>query len=223
MLETSAPGYVLRPAPGQLDLQVFEGLLQRADREDPATAAETLREALALWRGAPLADFAYEAFAQTAISRLEELRLLAHERRIAADLALGRDAELVPELETLVAEHPLREGPRAQLMLALCRAGRQAEALEAYQAARRTLVDELGIEPAPALQELEKAILRQDSSLDIEPAQHDLRSILAAGITGAVGSVIAIAEPLCKAAAGGDRRPLCRHETTSPELGGGGW
>ena len=98
--------------PGQLDLHVFEQLLERAEREDPTTAARTLRDALALWRGAPLADFAYDTFAQAAIGRLAELRLLALERRIAADLAQGRDGELVPELETLVAEHPLREGPR---------------------------------------------------------------------------------------------------------------
>ncbi len=123
--------------------------------------------------------------------------MLALERRIAADLTQGRDAELVPELEALVAGHPLREGLRAQLMLALYRAGRQAEALEAYQAARRTLVDELGIEPASALQELEKAILRHDPSLGIEPVQPDLRSILAAEVGGqSLGSVLAIAEPL---------------------------
>jgi DNA-binding SARP family transcriptional activator len=197
VLETSAPGYALRPAPGQVDLHVFEQLLERADREDPAGAARTLRDALALWRGAPLADFAYDAFAQAAIGRLEELRLLALERRIAADLALGRAGELVPELETLIAEHPLREGPKAQLMLALYRAGRQAEALEAYQAARRTLVDELGIEPAPALQELETAILRQDPSLEIEPVQAARRSILASVLReNSLGPVLAIAEAL---------------------------
>jgi len=197
MLETNAPGYVLRLAPGQLDLHVFERLVEEAVHADPGTAAAKLREALALWRGPPLADFAYDTFAQAAIGRLEELRLLALERRIAADLTQGRDAELVPELEGLIAMHPLREGPRAQLMLALYRAGRQAEALEAYQAARRTLVDELGIEPASALQELEKAILRQDPSLDLAPVQGAQRSILVAGIGGrSLGSLLAIAEPL---------------------------
>ena len=197
ILETSAPGYVLRPGPGQLDLHAFEQLLERAEREDPTTAARTLRDALALWRGAPLADFAYDSFAQAAIGRLAELRLLALERRIAADLAQGRDGELVPELETLVAEHPLREGPKAQLMLALYRAGRQAEALDAYQAARRTLVDELGIEPGPALQELEKAILRQDPSLEIEPVQAARRSILVSGLgEDSLAAVLAFAEPL---------------------------
>jgi DNA-binding SARP family transcriptional activator len=115
-----------------------------------------------------LADFAYESFAQAAIARLEEIRLAAVELRIDADLALGRHDELVVELEALVAEHPLRERLRRYLMTALYRSGRQAEALDAYQNARRALVDELGIEPSPALQELEKAILRQDPSLDVE-------------------------------------------------------
>ena len=124
-----------------------------------------LREALALWRGPALADFAYERFAHAAIARLEEIRLAALELRIDADLALGHDRELVGELEALVVEHPLRERFRGHLMLALYRSGRQAEALDAYQAARRALVDELGIDPSPALQELEQAILRQDPAL----------------------------------------------------------
>ena len=122
--------------------------------------------ALSLWRGPALADFAYESFAQAAIARLEEIRLAAVELRIDADLALGRHDELVGELEALVAEHPLRERLREYLMTALYRSGRQAEALDAYQDARRALVDELGIEPSPALQELERAILRQDPALD---------------------------------------------------------
>ena len=196
-LETSGSSYVLRLEPGQLDLHVFEGLVDRADGEEPAAAAETLREALELWRGGALADFSYDAFAQQAIARLEELRLLALERRIAADLTRGRDAELVPELDALIADHPLRERFRAQLMLALYRAGRQAEALDAYQATRRTLVDDLGIDPGPALQELERAILRQDPSLDVEPVQPELRSILAIGLgEQALRSVMALAEPL---------------------------
>ena len=201
-IETSAPGYVIRLDPGDLDLHAFEQLLQEAVGVDPERAADRLREALALWRGPPLADFAYEAFAAAAIGRLEELRLLALERRIAADLTLARHHDLVPELEVLVADHPLREGFRAQLMLALYRAGRQANALEAYQAARRVLVDELGIEPAPALQALEKAILRHDPELDLEPAQAPRRSILAAASVGhPLEPLLAIAEPL-------SRRPL---------------
>ena len=122
-----------------------------------------LREALSLWRGPPLAEFAYEAFAQAAIGRLEELWLAATELRVEADLALGRHSELVGELESLVLENPFRERLRGQLMLALYRAGRQAEALEAYQSARRTLVDGLGIEPSPALQELERRHLAPGS------------------------------------------------------------
>ena len=134
VVETVAPGYMLRLGSAELDLRHFEELIAEAEGAEPASAAATLREALALWRGPPLADFAYEPFAQTAIARLEELRVLALEKRIDADLALGRDAELVAELESLVAQHPLREGLRAQLMLALYRAGRQAEALEATRA-----------------------------------------------------------------------------------------
>src|SRR5205807_1316099 len=130
-------------------------------------AADLLRESLALWRGSALADFAYESFALAAAQLLEERRMVAVVERIEADLALGRHAQLVGELQALVAEHPLRERLRAQLMLALYRSRRQAEALDAYQATRRTLVDELGIEPGPALQQLEKAILVQDPSLDL--------------------------------------------------------
>jgi DNA-binding SARP family transcriptional activator len=179
-LETAAPGYVLQVDADGLDVRRFERLLEQANEADPASAAETLREALALWRGPALADLAYESFAQAPIARLDELRLLALGRRCAADLALGRHAQLVAELEALVAEHPLREGLRGQLMLALYRAGRQADALEQYQSARGTLVDELGIEPGPALQELERKILRHDASLELGPDRAPSRSILAA-------------------------------------------
>ena len=157
-LTTRAPGYVLRVGPDELDLTRFERL----------RAAGKLREALALWRGPPLADLAYEPFAQTEIARLEELRLAVLEERIDADLAGGRHAELVGELETLVAAEPLRERLRAQLMLALYRSGRQAEALDAYRAARRVLADELGLEPGEPLRRLEQAILEQDPALDLE-------------------------------------------------------
>ena len=159
---TQAPGYRLRVEPGELDLERFETLRGVGD-------ADGLRSALAIWRGAPLADFAYEPFAQAERHRLEELRLTTIEQRIEADLELGRHADLVPELERLVADEPLRERPRAQLMLALYRCGRQADALDSYQTARRVLVDELGIEPGRALQELEGDILRQDPSLDWTP------------------------------------------------------
>src|SRR6266536_458882 len=137
---------------------------------DAERAADRLRQALALWRGPALADLESERFAIAAAARLEERRLSALEQRLEADLALARHRELVGELETLVAEHPYRERPRAQLMLALYRSGRQAEALRTYQQARRTLADELGLEPGSELKELEQAILRQDPTLTLEPS-----------------------------------------------------
>ncbi|MGH3116447.1 MAG: BTAD domain-containing putative transcriptional regulator [Gaiellales bacterium] len=170
LLLTQAAGYVLRVPPDQFDAHRFEALLEKGRRElasgEAARASLTLRDALALWRGPALADLAFESFAQTEIARLEELRLAALEARIEAELVLGRQDSLVAELETLVAAHPYREGLRAQLMLALYRSGRQAEALETYRRARRTFSEELGIEPGPRLQELEGAILRHDSSLE---------------------------------------------------------
>jgi DNA-binding SARP family transcriptional activator len=170
VLLTRPPGYVLLLEDGQLDAHRFEGLLGRARvalAADAAGEASTLlREALGLWRGAPLADFAFDSFAQEEIARLEELRLAALEERIDADLALGHAGDLVAELEALGARHPLRERLRGQLMVALYRCGRQAEALEVYQETRRVLVAELGLEPGRALQQLEQAILRQDPSLD---------------------------------------------------------
>jgi DNA-binding SARP family transcriptional activator len=171
ILVTRAPGYVLQVGPGELDAERFVTLLGkgRAALADGAAddAAELLREGLGLWRGPPLADFAFDSFATDEIARLEELRLAAVEERIDADLALGREADLVAELEAFVARHPLRERPRAHLMLALYRCGRQAEALQVYQDARRRLVQELGLEPGRSLQELEQAILQQDRSLDL--------------------------------------------------------
>jgi DNA-binding SARP family transcriptional activator len=168
-LLTRGRGYVLQVRPGELDLERFERALaagrEALDADAPARAAELLRDGLALWRGPPLADFAYEPFAQAEIARLEELRLTAVERRIEADLALGRHADVVGELEALVAAHPLREGLRRQLMLALYRCSRQAEALDAYRDGRRLLVDELGIEPSTTLRELNDAILAQDPAL----------------------------------------------------------
>jgi DNA-binding SARP family transcriptional activator/class 3 adenylate cyclase len=165
-LITHGRGYLLRVERGRLDLDRFEALVEAGERAlgsgEAAQAAEKLREALALWRGPPLADFAYEPFAQAAIERLEDQRLAALERRIEADLALGRHADVVGELKELVSVHPLHEGFRAQLMLALYHSGRQAQALEVYRDARRSLVEELGIDPSPALQQLEQAILRQE-------------------------------------------------------------
>jgi DNA-binding SARP family transcriptional activator len=171
---TRGSGYELRLASEQLDLAVFERLRREgqsalADGE-PETAAERLREALALWRGPPLADFLYEPFAQAEIARLEELRVSTLEDRLEAELACGRHQRLIGELEALVRKHPTRERLRGQLMLALYRAGRQADALDTYQTGRDALVEELGIEPGRPLRELQQAILRQDPGLDLQPA-----------------------------------------------------
>lgn len=169
-----APGYVLTTPPEQIDARRFERLLGEAEARavvgDAAAAAHSLREALGLWRGAPLADFTYEEFAQPEIARLEELRLKAVEERIDADLACGRHAALIPELEALLAEHSLRERLRAQLMLALYRSGRQGEALAAYRDGRRLMQEALGLEPTRALSELERSILQQDPALDLPAA-----------------------------------------------------
>jgi YVTN family beta-propeller protein len=169
-IRTRGAGYVLELDPDELDLHRFERLVRAArqlrEEGNQAGAATALREALALWNGPALADFTYEPFAQSEIPRLEELRLEAFEERIDADLALGHGADLVGELETLTAKHPYRERPRGQLMLALYRDGRQADALAVYQETRKLLVDELGIEPSPALQRLEGAVLRQEPALE---------------------------------------------------------
>lgn len=173
-LVTRPPGYLFRAVPDEVDLSRFERLFAQGRQAlgdgAAAEAADTLTEALALWRGPALADFRYEPFAQAEIARLDELRLVCVEERIEADLALGAGAELVGELQRLVAEQPLRERLRGQLMLALYRAGRQAEALEAYREVRELLLEELGLEPAPALGELEAAILRHDPALRMAPA-----------------------------------------------------
>jgi DNA-binding SARP family transcriptional activator len=212
---TRPPGYAIRIDEGELDLDRFERLVASGD-------ADGLREALDLWRGPPLADFAYASFAGSEIGRLEELRLAALEERIEADLAFGRHAQLVGELEALVRDHPLRERLRAQLMLALYRSGRQAEALEAYQDARRTLVEELGIEPGAPLQRLEKAILVHDPELDLQrpapqasPTTEETRAILVAPQAGeALDDLLALAEPL---AGGGRPREIVVACLTSAE------
>src|SRR5262245_31156219 len=180
-IATRAPGYLLRVDRDEFDLYCFERLVSEADGAEPARAAAKLREALGLWRGAPLVDLSYASFAQPAIRRLEELRLAVLEKRIAADLELARHAELVGELEMLVEEHPLREHLHAQLMLALYRCGRQADALAAYQNARRVLVEQLAVEPSAQLRQLQQAILRQDASLDLAaPVDTPAASVAAA-------------------------------------------
>src|SRR5215212_6376690 len=206
-IATRAPGYMLRVEPSELDLARFEQLLVEARRTDPKSAAEKVRRALSLWRGPPLGDFAYEPFAQGQIARLEELRWAALEQRIDADLASGRHAELVGELEALVDEHPLRERLRCQLMLALYRSGRQAEAVDAYRAASTELSEELGLEPSEELKRLERAILQQDPVLDLaqhkgetspmKPAAAPDRSLLVAPrALDSLESLLRLAEPL---------------------------
>ena len=169
VLLTRDRGYELQLDPECLDAHRFERLGFEGRSElaagRPGGAAAALEEALSLWRGPALADLAYEPFAQGEIARLEELHVDAHELLIEAKLALGRHAELVGYLETLIGEHPYRERLRGQLMLALYRSDRQAEALQAYQDARRKLVEELGIEPGERLREIERAILAQDPAL----------------------------------------------------------
>jgi DNA-binding SARP family transcriptional activator len=183
-ISTRRPGYVLELDPERIDVHRFVRLADEGraalQSGDPSVAGGRLREALALWRGSALADFTYEPFAQAEIARLEELRLVALEERVAADLELGGHAGLVSELEGLVHTQPLRERLREQHMLALYRSGRQADALAAYRRARKTLVEEVGVEPGPALRELEAAILRQDPSLLLRVALEPARRAFAA-------------------------------------------
>jgi len=169
VLVTKPWGYVLRTDPEAIDLRRFERLVAEAKPLAARDRTDLLAEGLALWRGPALADLANEPALAAEIPRLEELRLAALEQRIDADLELGRHDELIRELEALVAEQPLRERFRGQLILALYRSGRQAEALETYRETRRVLVEELGIEPSSELRELERAILRQDPALASAP------------------------------------------------------
>ena len=173
LLVTRPGGYLLRLEPDQLDVTCFERLVEEGRRALAAgnyeRASERFAEALALWRGPALGDLAYESFARPVIERLEEQRLAALEERIEAELALGHHPSLIGELESLSGKHPLRERLHGQLMLALYRSGRQAEALEAYRETRQHLLDELGINPSPTLQQLEQAILRQDLALELAP------------------------------------------------------
>jgi DNA-binding SARP family transcriptional activator len=200
---TQPPGYMIRVRQNELDLLRFERLVHEAEHAAPEAGARLLREALDLWRGPPLAEVAHQSFAQAEIVRLEELRLRALELRLEAELALGRHRELVGELEALVRQNPLRERLRAALMRALYGAGRQAEALEVYRQTRTMLVDELGIEPSPALQELERAILRQDPALvgpeAVAVGTPDRRAIVVVVRDASrSGDLLAIAEPLAR-------------------------
>ncbi len=199
-IETAPPGYLLRSGPDESDLGRFEQLAEEArSAPSPVRRAELLREAFSLWRGPALEEFRDEPFAEAAARRLAELRLHALEERIEAELELGEHGRLVPELEALVEQEPLRERPRGQLMVALYRCGRQAEALERYRAGRRLLVEELGIEPGPALQELERAILRQDAALAEPRRTAPTRGCVICAVPG----LAALAAPLA-----GDEREL---------------
>ena len=189
-LVTRGRGYALEIDDDSIDADRCERLYTRARAAqatgDYSRAEGLLRDALALWRGVPLADFTYEPFAQAAIARLEELKLSCREELIDAELALGRHQQLMPDLEAFVREQPLRERARGQLMLALYRCGRQAEALADFREARRKLIDELGVEPGVALRELHDAILRQDASLDIAvPPPENIQPELGQGVASA--------------------------------------
>lgn len=180
-VESRAGGYVLNVAGNELDATRFERLARegRAARQrgDPGTASSLLNRALGLWRGPALAEFADEPFARDECVRLEQLRLTTLEERVWADLELGRHRQLVEELQELTRQHPFREGFCEQLMLALYRSDRQADALRAFQVTRRYLAEELGVEPGPALRRMEALVLAQDPTLDAEPrvSEHKVR------------------------------------------------
>ena len=185
VIVTREHGYELRLDPERLDAHRFERLVAEG-RSDlaagrPKPAASALEGALSLWRGPPLADLAYEPFAQQEVARLDDLRLEALEALIEAKLALGAHVQLVGRLQTLIGEHPFRERLRGQLMLALYRCDRQADALQAYHDARLALVEELGIEPSERLRDLEQAILAQDPKLHLLAADEPATAERASG------------------------------------------
>jgi DNA-binding SARP family transcriptional activator len=217
ILETRAPGYLLRVAPDQVDARRFEQALAHSRHLPADERRDLLQSALALWRGPALAEFAFDDFAQAEIRRLEELRLVALGERIDAELDLGRHGDVIGELEALVADQPLRETFRRQLMLALYRAGRQAEALDVYQDARSRFVDELGIEPGPELKRLQSEILRHEAGLavpDSSQLSDDEGEIVKALLAGRVVPVIGLdgagdlAEHLARAFDVPDDRPV---------------
>jgi DNA-binding SARP family transcriptional activator len=194
VLETKSPGYRLNVKPGELDLDRFRAAVEATRPLEAVERAAGLREALALWRGPPLADLTFETFAQPQIAHLEELRLTTLEQRVEADLEAGRHGELVGELEGLVEAHPVRERLRAHYMLALYRSGRQVEALDAYQEGRGILVEQLGIEPSRELQKLHGAILRQEAGLQAPdaapPSQDHFEEVLLALFSGRLVAVL---------------------------------
>jgi DNA-binding SARP family transcriptional activator len=203
-----ANSYALRLEPGELDLEHFRSMVREARAqigEEPAAAGRRLREALALWRGRALADLDSEPAVRDVVLDLEEERLEATELRIEADLAVGRHADLVPELERLLAEHPAREVLYRHLMLALYRSGRQANALEVYRRARMRLMEELGLEPSQRLRALQAAVLRQDPAVAFEPPDLAARRHLPAQPNALVGRERELAELTDLVASGGVR------------------
>jgi DNA-binding SARP family transcriptional activator len=230
-IETRAPGYAIRLEAGQLDLARVRRLVDEARASDPTRRARLLGEALALWRGDPLAELAYESFAQGEIERLAELRLALIEERNEAEFALGRHAELVGDLDALVREHPLRERLRGQLMLALYRSGRQADALAVYRSGREVLVETLGLEPSQLLQQLHASILRQEAPPPDEgttPGREHFEEIAASLLAGRVTVVVGgEAEPLASELArrfglAGERPELARISQAIATLNGTG-
>jgi len=217
-IETRAPGYLVPVVEEDLDAACFRRLAAEARRlaadGEQERARRVYREALALWRGPPLADVLFQSFARNEVERLEEERLSLRMDLIDCELAVGRHAEVVPEVEELVRQYPLRERLRAQLMLGLYRSARQADALAAYQDARRTLVEELGLEPGRELQDLEKAILTHDSALEAPPRRDALHQARGWPVTrrraGALAAAVALTLALVLAFALGGRgqRPM---------------
>lgn len=202
VIATRRPGYVLQIEPEQVDLGRFERLREAArsalERGDPDASADKLRKALELWHGEAFADISSEPSIQAEAARLEDLRVATLEDRIDADLAAGGSAELVDELQRLVSTYPLRERLWGQLMLSLYRSGRQANALDAYRRARQTLVSELGLEPGPALRDLERRVLSHDPALDPEPKAlpPSKRPGVRRGVVVLAGAVVCLAAAL---------------------------
>jgi DNA-binding SARP family transcriptional activator len=207
-IQARSNSYALRLKPGELDLERFRSLVADARPrldDDPATAARQLRAALSLWRGRALADLDGEPGVRDLVLELEEERLQATELLAEAELAVGRHAELVPELERLLAEHPARETLYGLLMVALYRSARQADALAVYRRARARLRQELGLEPGTKLRELQAAVLRQDASLTIEPSELRARRHLPAQPDALIGRERELAELTQLVASGGVR------------------
>lgn len=205
-IETRSPGYAIHVASQQLDLHQFERLTEEAGnalaRGDAPGALELQRNALALWRGPPLADLDHEPIAEVAVRRLQEILLVALEQRVDAELVLGRHRELVGELDELVAQHPSNESFVSRLMLALYRSGRQADALDVYRRTRERLVEDFGIEPGRSIRQLERSILNQDTSLDADraaapavPAPDQVVLVLPSA-DERIDALLAVAEPL---------------------------